>query len=116
MPCRASVPRESGFLRILQRIAHGLAIVGFVADNSVVDPIAFDVLLHLATLIAVLIYFRTDLASLCRGLVRPADSLSTSLPGELSARSLLLALGTGTAGTALLFLVMGDIAELLLLE
>src|SRR5436190_24250692 len=40
------------------------------------DPgLAFDVALHLGTLLGVLVYFRQDLTTFLRALVRPADPL-----------------------------------------
>lgn len=63
--------------------------------------LAFDVLLHAASLIALLIYFSGDLVDLGRGAVS----------GDRAARRLLLLLAIGTVPAAIAGVVLGDYFE-----
>ena len=63
--------------------------------------LAFDVLLHVASLIALLVYFSGDLVDLARG----------SLAGDAGARRLVALLAVGTVPAALAGLVLGDYFE-----
>lgn len=44
-----------------------LVLLHSIADLRISDDLAFDVALHLGTLVAVVVYFRTDLSKLTRG-------------------------------------------------
>jgi undecaprenyl-diphosphatase len=63
--------------------------------------LAFDVLLHVASLVALLVYFSGDLLDLTRG----------TLAGDRSARRLLLLLAVGTVPAVLAGVVLGDFFE-----
>ena len=63
--------------------------------------LAFDVLLHAASLVALLIYFSGDLVDLARGVVA----------GDRSARRLVLLLAVGTVPAGIAGLVLGDYFE-----
>ena len=66
------------------------------------DPgLAFDVLLHVASLAALLAYFRHELVELVRGVVR----------GEAGSRRLALLLAIGTVPAAIAGVVLGDYFE-----
>ena len=72
-------------------------------------PVAFDVLLHLGTLVAVLSYFRRDFWEIVRGLVTRGDE-------HLTGRRLGWLLVAGTVPTAIIGLVFDDLFESLFAE
>src|SRR5210317_484814 len=92
---------SSGHLALLQH---------YIPAGLLSDPLAFDVLLHLATLIAIILYFRHDLIALVVGLFKPQADGASDL-GATGARGLLAALIAGTLGTAILFWALGSFAE-----
>lgn len=63
--------------------------------------LAFDVLLHAASLLALFVYFRADLVTLVRGFFK----------GEPGARKMVLLLAIGTVPAALAGLLLGDFFE-----
>ena len=63
--------------------------------------LAFDVLLHVASLVALLVYFSGDLIDLARG----------SLAGDAAARRLLLLLAVGTVPAVIAGVALGDYFE-----
>jgi len=63
--------------------------------------LAFDVLLHVASLLALLVYFSGDLVDLARG----------TLAGDRAARRLVWLLAVGTVPAALAGLLLGDFFE-----
>ena len=72
-------------------------------------PVAFDVLLHLGTLVAVCTYFRSDLWGIVRGLVTRGEKY-------LHDRRLGWLLIAGTVPTAVIGLVFDDLFEALFAE
>ena len=80
--------------------AHLAILHHLVPGDSLTTNVAFDILLHLATLAAVLVYFRADLLRLATGLVRrdgqPDDC-------GLSPLMTLAALAVATLGTGLMY-------------
>lgn len=62
---------------------------------------AFDILLHVATLVAVLVYFRADLYGIALGVVRPASRHENAT--GLSPVSTVIAIAVATAGTGAVF-------------
>jgi undecaprenyl-diphosphatase len=81
-----------------------LAILGdFLSESGEVD-LAYVVLLHLGTLLAVVAYYRRDLA-------RMALSLFNSGPEAAAARRLVWLLAAGTLPAAAAYLVAGDWIE-----
>lgn len=67
-------------------------------------PVAFDVVLHLGTLIAVLVYYRTDVLEMIRSLGRPSAALRPSWDTE-NPQKLLVLLVIATIPTALFGLI-----------
>ncbi|MDQ3953760.1 MAG: undecaprenyl-diphosphate phosphatase, partial [Actinomycetota bacterium] len=63
--------------------------------------LAFDVLLHVASLLALLVYFSGDLVDLARG----------SLAGDAGARKLVLLLAIGTVPAVIAGVLLGDYFE-----
>ena len=70
--------------------------------------LAFDIAVNTGTLVAVMVYFRRDLAGLIRGLVRGWRDAGLRVEG-MPARRLLLALGIGTVPVAVGGLLFHDL-------
>jgi len=60
-----------------------LLIARSVLDFDIADGLAFDVALHVGTLVAIVLYFRRDIAALARGLVRSVTHHDASDPQQL---------------------------------
>jgi undecaprenyl-diphosphatase len=78
-------------------------VLGITAENG----LAFDVVLHLATLLAVLWYFRSDIAALGNSLIR--FSMGRSV--EPAQKSLLLALVLGSLPAGIIGILFQDAIE-----
>jgi undecaprenyl-diphosphatase len=104
-------------LAVLQGVAEFLPISssGHLALAQIFLPgiepdVAFDVLLHVGTLAAVVGYFRADLYGLARGIFRPAAP-HPERPFAGRERRTVLLLGLATVATVGLALAIKDVAE-----
>lgn len=89
---------SSGHLKIVQH---------FIGASEV--PLLFDILLHLATLLAVCIVYRTRIVSLCGALGRWIARKPAA--GDDAERSIIVALVAGTVMTGFIGLVIKDFVE-----
>lgn len=83
------------------------------SGRPMTEALAFDILLHLGTLLAVLFYFRADLGRLASSLF-PAPAGGTDAPGRRSSRRELAFLAISLLPTAIIGLALRNLAERLL--
>ncbi len=81
-----------GFLEFLPVSSSGhLVLFREVLSISITDALAYDAILHLATLLAVIVYFRKDLLVLLRTFLRMLSRLPINEKEAILLKSLLLA-------------------------
>jgi undecaprenyl-diphosphatase len=98
---------SSGHLVLLQNLLRHLAA------GDLPDALAFDLLVHLGTLLAVLVYFRRDLARLSRSLWAPSALTPTSAPLHNGRRELAL-MALALVPTAVVGLALRSAVDILL--
>ena len=98
---------SSGHLALLQSYLERRS------GSPLAEALAFDIIVHLGTLLAVLIYFRADLRRLLPALL-PASSADEESAGRSTSRRELLFLAISLPPTAVIGLLLRSFAERLL--